>query len=185
MANLQDFKNYLQRLREAVEEKLPDIAETIALSAKAIAERRIKDEGFGKSYSTNPIPVWFLSGKELNASGLKYIDANKKGSKKRGKPAGDGTGTWGEFRAAQGLQNSFVDLSYSNKMWANMQPVAIVREGSVVYARLGGTNTEAQNKMNWNRDEYGDFIGAALKPEDQDTLAEIGFEEIGKIIENI
>lgn len=200
MAGLPEFKERLRQIREAVEAKLPDIAVTLTLSAKALAERNIKEKGFGAMYSENKIPAWFLHGKELNASGTKFLEnhgvnpqtgAQGAGKKKRRKKKDDPDPghfdtltNWKEFRAAQGLQVDHVDGSYSNMMWSNMQPVKVEQRGPVVLAPLGATNTEAQNKMNWNRDRYGDFIGKALNDTDRETLTGVVVDEVVQVLDN-
>jgi hypothetical protein len=199
MANLSDLKERIKQIREAVEGKLPDIAVTLTLSAKALAERNIKDKGFAAMYSVNKIPAWFLHGKELNASGTKFLEnhgvnpqtgAQGEGKKKRRKKKGDPdpghfdtTTNWKEFRAAQGLQTDHVDLSYSNKMWANMQPVKVEQRGAIILAPLGATNVEAQDKMNWNRERYGDFIGKGLTDKDRETLTDVVVGEVVAVLD--
>lgn len=178
MPDLNDFKKQIAAIRQAVAEKLPDIATSLTLSAKALAERRTKDAGFGEIYSENKIPSWFLTGKELNAAGPAYIKRVNKQKVDRG------LGNWKEFRAAQGLQTGHVDLSFTNKMWANMQPLEARIVDGVISAPLGATNIEAQNKMNWNRDRYGDFIGKALLPEDFNTLGAVVIDGISDILQS-
>lgn len=200
MPDLNELKEKLKQIRQAVEERLPEIAVTLTISAKALAERNIKEVGFGVRYSQNKIPAWFLAGKELNQKGTKFLQDRgvntetgaqgeaKKKLRKKGQTEDPGhfdkMTNWGEFRAAQGLQIDHTDLSYSNKMWANMQPVRVEQKGQVYLAPLGATNTEAQNKMNWNRDRYGDFIGKALKEEDRATLATVVMDEVVKVIDS-
>jgi hypothetical protein len=200
MPDINALKEKLKQIEEAVLQKAPEIAITLTLSAKALAERNIKDKGFGYKYSQNKIPAWFLHGKELNQKGTKFlqdrgVDAGtgaqgepKKKRRKKGETAEPGqfdkTTNWAEFRSAQGLQNAFVDLSYSNKMFANMQPVRVEQKGDLYLAPLGATNTEAQDKMNWNRDRYGDFIGKALTEEDRNTLTDVVVGEVVAIIDS-
>lgn len=186
MAGLSELKKRMAEIREAVTNKLPDIAVAVAVSAKALAERRIKDAGFGRVYSENKIPSWFLEGKELNQSGAKWLEDKKRQDSKNTHtqdgvkyyPADYGV-NWKGFRQAQGLQVEHVDLTYSGKMFANMQPVRIESpgEGRAV-AYLGGTNTEAVNKMDWNRDRYGDFINEALTDEDRELLVKVVEDEL-------
>lgn len=199
MPDINDLKERLKQIREAVEAKLPDIAVTLTVSAKALAERKIKDKGFAAVYSTNKIPAWFLHGKELNAAGTKWLEnhgvnpttgAQGEGKKKRRKKKGDPDPgsydtltNWKEFRNAQGLQTDHVDLSYSNKMWANMQPVRVEQKGAIIVAPLGATNKEAQDKMNYNRERYGDFIGKALDDEDRQTLTEVVVGEVVALLD--
>jgi hypothetical protein len=199
LPHVNELKQRLNDIREAIEAKLPDIAATLTLSAKALAERRIKEQGFGFEYSNVLVPAWFLFGKELNGAGTTFLEnhgvntstgAQGEGKKKRRKKKGDPDPgkfnkftNWGEFREAQGLQDEYVDLSYSNKMWANMQVVKIEQSNGIVRALLGATNTESQNKMNWNRERYGDFIDKGLTDEDLDkTLPQVVLDELNNIL---
>lgn len=197
MPGIQEFKNLMEQMREAMRKKLPDIAATMSISAKAIAERKIKNAGFGRTYSTTQVPAFLFAGKELNAQGTKWLEnhgvtsdgkqgeGKKKRRKKKSDPdpgSYDKTTNWGEFRGAQGLQNQFVDLSYSNKMWANIQPVRVEQKGDLYLAPLGGTNTEAVNKMNWNRDRYGDFIGKMIEEPERDALGNLVIREVEEVI---
>lgn len=199
MPDISEFSKRLKEIEAAVLQKMPEIAITLTLSAKALAERNIKEKGFGFKYSQNKIPAWFLHGKELNQKGTKFLEDRgvnpqtgaqgeaKKKRRKKGETADPGhfdkTTNWGEFRSAQGLQNAFVDLSYSNKMFANMQPVRVEQKGDLYLAPLGATNTEARDKMNWNRDRYGDFIGKALTEEDRNTLTDVVVGEVVAVID--
>lgn len=201
MSDLTDFQHQLKQIREAVTAALPNIAEGLALTAKALAERRMKEQGFGVLYSSAKVPAWFLHGKELNQRGTKFLEdrgvnphtgEQGEGKKKRRKKKGDpdpgqfSTLTnWGEFRQAQGLQAKFVDLSYSNKMWANMAPVRVEQNGEIVRAILGATNREAQNKMTWNFERYGDFIRRTLNEDDGKILAEFVVNEISGVVQQL
>jgi hypothetical protein len=194
MPTINELRERLKQCQDAIRAKLPELAETLTLTAKAIAERRIKQEGIGETYSTNEVPAWFFHGKELNGAGVTWLkqhgvnDEGKGGEathskgKKRKKGQAeapvDRLGTWGEFRAAQGLQNTHKDWSYSNKMWAGMGPLAVIIENGVYSAPLAGLNKEAQDKMNWAHAATPDFVGRALKPEDRALMGEIVVEGV-------
>lgn len=198
MADLKDLKADLIKIREAVILALPEIALKLTLSAKALAERKIKDVGFGRTYSGVKYPAWFLHGKELNLKGTKFLEDRgvhpstgtqgeaKKKRKKKGEEqeSFDTLTNWKEFRDAQGLQTEHVDLSYSNKMFAAMGPVNPEQRGDIFLAPLGGTNKEAQDKMNWNFERYGDFIGKSLDENDIKILEEVVAEEVVQIMNN-
>lgn len=185
-------------MKEAVNAKLPDIAMVLVITAKGMAERAIREKGFGYKYSENRIPAWFLHGKELNGSGLAYLEKHgvksdgtqgegKKKRRKKGETADPGrydtTVTWGEFREAQGLQSMFVDLGYSNKMWADMSPVEIRQEAEgIVRALLGARTRENQDKMNYNRERYGDFIGKALGKGAREILTDVIIDEVEQVL---
>lgn len=199
MPDLSEFQKRTQLMRDAVRAALPGIAEKLALSAKALAERRMKEQGFGVKYSNKKVPAWFFHGKELNQRGTKFLEdrgvhpstgeqgeAKKKRRKQKGDPDPghfDKFTTWGEFRGAQGLQNAFTDLSYSNKMWANMVPVEIINDGEIIKALLGATNREAQNKMTWNFMRYGDFIQKTLTEDDGKILGELVTSELLAVLD--
>jgi hypothetical protein len=185
--------NDLQKLSLAVQERLPEVAVTLTVSAKALAERRIKEGALHETYSTIPLPGFYFKGKELNGSGTAFLESlepKKRGAGKKKKveeiteaDLADGETTWGDFRKAQGLQNSYVDLSYSNKMFAAMGPQAPEVNGAVIIVPLGANNKEAQNKMNWNRDRYGNFIEKSLSNEDKGFLVEVVKEGVNDIIQ--
>ena len=173
---MQTFRDEMRLIESKVREVLPDIAILLTISAKAIAERTIKDKGFGYSYSTNTVPAWFLQGKEWNGIGEKFIEKKIKDGEES---------NWKELRSAQGMQTAYVDLSYSNEMWNNMAPAPVTENNGVFSAPLAATNTAVQNKMNFNRDRYGDFIGNALTPEDYKILMQIVISEVLKAINSI
>ena len=171
--DLQALRQDLKKVEAMVRDALPTIAILLTLSAKAISERNIKEQGFGYAYSENTVPAFFLKGKELNSVGERFIED---------KIENDEETNWKELRAAQGLQNKYVDLTFSGTMWSNMAPGEVEFNGEIVTAPLVATNREVQNKMNWNRDRYGDFIGKSLTPENYDQLYRIVIEEVLKII---
>lgn len=184
MPTLDELKAKLERISREAPEKLLDVATVVSLTGKALAERTIKDKGFGETYSQNPIPVWFFSGKELNQKGNAYIE-EKQGrgkKKKKGQVEFDGLGTWEEFRAAQGLQTKHVDLTFSGKMFAGMFPQEPYQSGTLFIAPLGHNNREGQDTMNWNQERYGDFVGKVLRGENFDAMANVAVDEIMRIL---
>lgn len=177
MNTLSDLRAKLEDIKNDLPNILKDVATTVSLSGKAIAERTIKDKGFGEQYSATKVPAWFMDGKELNASGSSFI-ARKKKSKNKAEQLTN----WAEFREAQGLQSGHVDLSYANEMWSGMFPQEAYQNGTLFIAPLGHNNRAGQNKMNWNRDRYGDFIGKVLKGSNFDQMGEIATEETLRLI---
>lgn len=181
MPTLAELREKLENVKAHLPEYLLEVATSVSLTGKALAERTIKDKGFGEQYSQQEIPVWFLEGKELNAAGSAYIK-QKQGKGKKKNPDADGMGNWEEFRKAQGLQTGFVDLSYSNEMWRGMFPREAFQKGSQFIAPLAHNNKEGQSKMNWNKERYGDFIGKALSGDNFEKMAEVAVDEIYRII---
>lgn len=89
-----------------------------------------------------------------------------------------------DYRAEMGHQTEFVDLILSAKMWNGMQPSEVQVEGWKYFCTVSNNTTEGVNKMNWNYERYGDFIGKALEDE-VDTLREIAVETIFNYIDEI
>lgn len=177
--DLQILINQLKAVRDELPAVLSDAATSMSMTAKALAERTIKDKGFGDEYSLSQLPLWFLKGKQLNNRGIKYIEQQyKDASKSKEAP----TGNWREFRQAQGLQTNYVDLTYSGKMWAGMFPQEVQVDGYKYIAPLGNNSQEGQDKMNWNYERYGDFIGATLTGENFDLLVQVGIDEIVRLL---
>lgn len=173
MATIKDLIEKLEKVKSELPTYLLEVATSVSLTGKALSERTIKDKGFGEQYSESKVPAWFMDGKELNAGGKSFI----KNKKKQNEPT-----NWKEFRAAQGLETVFVDLSYSNEMWSGMFPQEAYQEGNKFIAPLGHNNRTGQNKMNWNRDRYGDFIGKAITGDNFDKMAEVAVDEVYRLI---
>lgn len=170
MKTLKDLIEGLKNVEKELPKVLSESAEIMAHDGKALAEYKIKKEGFGAYYSTKTVPSFFLYDKTLNNRGKSYLDNL------------DGELTnWSGLREAQGLQTRFVDLSYSSKMWSGMRPDGVQEVNGVYYCVMGHNNNEGKNKMNWNFERYGDFIGKALEGEEE-TLKEVGVENLEKLL---
>lgn len=187
----EQFIAKLQATQEALKVALPDIAQRLTANVKALAEKNILDKGFGARYSENMIPVFFFADKSLNAGGREYLvehgvnppgAAKKKRKKKNeGQPI-DPLGNWGEFRAANGRQNAFVDLHFSGQMFRGLVPIQPKVDGYIAVCILGATNEEVKKETSYNYQRYGDFISKALGKEEFDILEQAVIEDITEII---
>lgn len=177
MANTEDLKKRLQELRDNMDTVLAPVATLVSGTGKAMAERTIREKGFGQEYADTQLPTWFSNKNSLN----KKVD---KAKAKRNKEAEGGKGymSWKEVRKAAGLQVNFVDLAYSNEMWRGMQPQEPFRQGNYLLAPIAHNNEKGQKKMDWNRDRYGDFFFLVLEGQPMKELGEIGQEEAAKRI---
>lgn len=183
MANLEDLKRRLKQVKNEIEKKLPDFAVQNTIEAKALIERNIRAVGFGAHYSGNKLPTWFFEGKAKSGAGEAYIERIKKQDAKL--PEGEEGGmTWADLRKAEGLPTDHVDLSFTNKMYAGMGPQEPYFNGGIVVCPLGGNTVEVVNKLNWNRDRYGDFLGKMLTPKELDLLRVILLEHVDLIFKN-
>lgn len=165
------LKELIENLK-AIEQELPEVlrrsAEVMAHDGKALAERIIKDRGFGALYKNYELPPWYYEGKEINRRGAKFI---------RDKIDADEGFAWKDLRREQGLQINFVDLSYTARMWTGMRPEPVKEEGGKYFCFMGHNDKEGRDKMNWNFERYGDFIGIALQGQEQ-VLQEVAVDNI-------
>lgn len=175
MASLRDLINKFEGARDNLDLALLDTATSVSLAGKQYSERIISDEGFGAFYSDTKYPAFLMYGEELTLGGLAYLE--NKADKKE-------LTNWKGLRDAQGLQTSFVDLHYSNKMFESMLPRDSFQDGTKYLAPLASSNTEGQNKMNWNRDRYGDFIGKALGEDGKELMGTVGLAELERFLKS-
>lgn len=110
-------------------------------------------EGAKADYSTTEIPTYFFRAKVRNQGGRNYLKNNP-------------LGTWHEFRKAQGLQSESVNLSYTGRFWASLQPGSLVRLGRVLSVEVTVGDGQVQQYADYLVDRYGEFY--------QPTLAEEG-----------
>lgn len=173
MASLRDLINKFEGAKDNLDLALLDTATSVSLAGKGFAERIILDEGFGAFYSDNTFPAYKMFGDQLTLGGLAYLE--RKAEK------GELT-NWKGLRDAQGLPTGHVDLHYSNKMFESMLPRDSFQDGTKYLAPLASSNTEGQNKMNWNRDRYGDFIGIALGEDGKELMGAVGLAELERFL---
>jgi hypothetical protein len=170
------LKQLIENIK-AIEQELPNVmrqaAEIMANDGKALAERTIKDKGFGALYNSYELPPWYYEGKELNQIGAKFISE---------KNEADEGFAWRDLRKEQGLQIDFVDLSYTARMWNGMRPDAVKEEDGKFFCVMGHNDKEGRNKMNWNFERYGDFIGIALEGQEE-LLQQVAFDHIEQLLE--
>jgi hypothetical protein len=181
MADIQELANKIRAIREAIKTALPDLAIQNTINAKAIIERNIREVGFGAKYSGNKIPAWFFEGKEKSKSGEAFIESVKKKDAKAKEGEEQGM-TWAELRRAEGLPTDHVDLSFTNKMWSGLTPLKPYYENGVLYVPLGGTTQETVDKLNYNRDRYGDFMGKVITERELQALRNATLRSIDTII---
>ncbi len=173
MPDINDLKKKFQEVREAIYKELPDVVLLLTVTAKSIAEKKLRQQGMGAKYSETTYPAFFLEGKEKSGAGKKYIEKAIED---------DVEVNWKGLRQAEGLPTDFVNLSFTNKMWAGMGPQTPYWKDGVVYSPLGGNTIEVVNKMNWNYDRYGDFLGKQLGKDEIAVLQVVAKNKVIKIL---
>ena len=188
MADIDVLRQRLKNIRQQMETALPDIAVILTMSAKALAEKTIRDEGFGAQYSTKHVPAFFLLGKEKSNAGRNFIENKIKQDEKNTHvqdgvkyyPADDGL-NWKELREAEGLPTDHVNLSFTNKMWAGIGPQDVQVRGGVYVCPLGGSTAEVVDKLKWQFSRYGDFFSKVLVPQ-MPLLQQTVITEVQKVL---
>lgn len=171
MPDISQLQRQIREARQELLNALPELATENAINAKALAERKIREVGFGAKYSNRRVPAWYFIGEHKSKAGEAYILKKQAYDEKNAKIvdgekvyAEDAGVTWAELREAEGLQADHVDLGFTNKMWAGLIPEAPYYEEGRIVCRLAGNTVEVINKLSWNFKHYGDFFAKVLGP---------------------
>jgi hypothetical protein len=141
------IKAILINFERQLDEQCTRTAERMAVTGISLVVERIQREGVkDASYSDERLPSWYIKDKQLNSAGTAYFDKHNK--------AGDGV-TWGEYRQAQGLQNSYVDLTYSGRMFGSWVVLKVERGRGRFVSRTGSTDSEGDAKLFYQVARYG------------------------------
>ena len=175
-----------EEARDALDAVLPDVATSVSLAAKGFSQRTIMERGFGETYSSGEIPIYFLTG----FTGKNGITYNPKTKSKRGdkflegkKKQGENTVSYSDLRQAEGLQINFVDLTFSGEMWRNMFPREVIVEGNYYIAPLGCNTKDGQNKLNWNYERYGNFFAKVLTGDNLKLMYDVANAELERFLQ--
>lgn len=174
--NLPDFINKLRRDREILSNAAESMSNEIAESSLTLIKDRSINEGISidgvetnkPDYSTRPMNTQKFKGKELNARGSKWIQANA-------------LGTWHQFRKVQGLNSEKVNLSYTNEMWEHIQALNTIKTGDgKAQTVIGSYDPETNKKMAANTARFGNFL--IPTPDELQTSQEVLQEKIIKLL---
>ena len=160
-----DIDEFIKKLEETInniDTYLINTNETVAVTARSLVVNRIQQEGIaGRSYSDNKLSKSAYEGKALRASAYAELEAK-------------GAMSYREWRIANGLQVDHVDLTYSGRMFQNLQVQGTTREGRDIITIIDVSQSEEQKKMNANAKRYGDFLEVTQAEED---LLALDFED--------
>lgn len=157
------------------------VVEQMALTGQSLIQDRIQSKGVtGAKYSDTKVPLFFVSGKNLNKKGEKFTD-KQKGAGKDGK---DGFVSYKDVRHANGLQTEFVDLTFSGRMFGGTRLLSTENEGNEFTANVGGTDQEVDNKLGWNVERYGPDTFSPTK-EEQAEIDEIALDLLEGLLDDL
>lgn len=159
----------LQRAKADLQQQAPRVVALQALTGLGLVRLRIQNQGLpGRSYSTTPVPGYFFYARAFNAGGRAY--------------AKNRTGTYEGFRAALGLPSSYVNLTFTGRMWNSLVVQELGGAGGIYAARIVASEQESARVLGYNLDREGDFLqpNAAEAAEVQAA----GVREIERVITN-
>ena len=168
----------LSHLAKVIAENTPDMTQTVAATALAVVRDRIQDTGVDskgvkfKGYSTKEIPAFFYTGKSLKK--LKKDEFGEDALQQNDMLS------YKEWRELNNLQTDHVDLTFTGDMWRKTAIISagLAPEGYVV--SIGGNTREAQDKINYASDKYGNILSVSEKEEK--NLTEDYDEMLDKLI---
>ncbi len=150
--SLTELGNKLQRAGEAIRADAPRLIRQQAQTGLSLLEERSIQEGIEvngskQQYSNKPVYRSGFAAAARNGAGRAWTSdkSNKKG-------------TWGEFREAQGLDSSAVNLFYTGRMWTSIHVTDGPQEGNTVSAYVAPSDRESALKLIGNLKRYGPFM---------------------------
>lgn len=172
---VEEFSDRVREFNSAVQTEFPVINARIARSALSLIRDRIINEGidhtgkpFGK-YSTNPLPLFFFTGKELGSGAEKRVKAQAKANLKQGI---NGV-SYEQFRAANNLQTNHIDFKFSGDMWRDVDVLETTVEGNVISTIVASKNSITRQNgasqistgqiMEYLAERFGDFLALSEK----------------------
>lgn len=189
---IDQFIQKCDTLLSVLEKEAPAISDEIALNAIALIKNRIIDkEGIrGKSYSQRPMLA--TQDQFIVKSAFKQTKVPKKRGGTKGLwikfptaskavPVMELPGGYKQFREIQGRQGARVDLSLTGKMWQGVTITQRIQKGLTFVTVIGGSNREAQSKLEWMTGKYGPFL--VLMPEEKGKLNELMNKRLQPIVD--
>ena len=145
----------------------PRIVLAMAQTGLALVVLRVQRDGVGVTYSTRLVSTGWFADRVLNSAGTAYIAANKRG-------------TWGQFRAAQGLPGVQVNLTYTGATIRSLTPTAGSSNGPVSTAVLVASNAESAKVLAYTLLRYPGWLDPNAA--EQAQVAAVGKVELDKVI---
>lgn len=187
MAN-ESLKDKINQFSALLVNEMPRINESVALNAYALVRDRIINDGTNGegaslgSYSDNDLPLFFYTGKSLNAGGEAAVEKAKKDKKGL---------SYKEFRQANNRPTDHVTLNFSGQMWKDVGVIKQIVSGTKIVTVVGAKNTinrfsgkksiTTDDILEGNRDRYGDFL--EVNDSEQTDLAKTYDSLLQKLID--
>jgi len=185
----------MNKVAFSIERAFGDIMKRAAFNALATLRNRVQTSGVNAEgskfppYSTRPMLTNCASmtqaacaaktGNEDKRKKLKWVTLQRGGRSVR---LFELEGGYAEYRDLHGRQTSFVDFTFSGKMWANISLVSSDEEHQKGVARITAPNEDEYKKLEGNTNRKGTILD--LNPAEVQDIADIisrEFEGIWKV----
>jgi hypothetical protein len=177
---LDQYIGLLDTAIEKMEAELPKISEEMATNTMALIMNKVQQDGIGRTYSNNKLPLFYFHDRALNAGGRNALEKKKKAAKKDPDEYGM---SYIEWRIANGLQVAHKDYTFTGRMWQNIQVIGTVRRGNNFITIMGGTDKETKDKLRWNAERDGEFF--ILAPEDEKIIQDLGNKRMDALVKSL
>ncbi len=156
----------------ALAAEAPNIAMRMGQTALTLKkEESIRDgitvDGAYAEYGGKPTYKSSYKSKARNSAGSAYASSG-------------GKGTWGEFRAAQGLKSDKVNLFYSGRMWTALRIISQSQNGYRYSILVGASDEEAVKVLLGNLQRYGNFL--AISPAQERIIKDDAEADVADIV---
>lgn len=166
---------FVEAAKQALLAAAPGIVEQQAQTLLALRVLDIQTNGLGVPYSTRRVPAFFFYNKALNAAGRAYVK-----QKSKQKNPKDRTGTWEEFKQAQGYGSASVNLTYSGRTLRSLTTIGAGQQGTQFYARIVAADQQGARIIGYLFARYGDFL--APNAAEAAEVAKVGQVAVERII---
>lgn len=154
--SIQEFVMRLGNTIKAIEDERNANATKIVLDSLALVKRRVINTGkddqgqkFG-DYSKALVPFWFFKGKETNRNNQSAV---RELYAKKGFFA-----SYRDWREVNNLQVSFINFSFTNRMWNSLVPVVAVEAESRTVIGIQAKSQKEEDKLKFQNARFGDIL---------------------------
>ena len=163
----------LEELKSYIATELPVFAEQVlandltTLVAKRVIETGVNHLGAPfKGYSTNPIPAYKFWGKSRTQAAEKKVRAlARQAAKDKAKAKASSALSYKEFREINNLKTDKKNFEFTGTMWQEFNIVSTSRTETSFRVSMGGTTTDAANKIESHSEREGVSIIEANEAE--------------------
>lgn len=177
--SLEALNNALNNAINEISQETPRIVLSIARETKSDVQNRIQQKGTNAKgqklgqYSTRQAAAFRFLGKSTKASAESKVKAlAKKG----------GGLSYEKFRELNGRQTKHVDLTFTGRMFQNIDITSENSREGVSEVTIGGKSSDTKHKIEENEKRYGKFLEPSAKEiEEKEELFKEEIEHILKM----